>query len=144
MVRKARIVKKTSSERKAPRLSKAALDELIEEITMDADGEGEQLWAFRQAFEDNISLPGEGWVVGEPVQVTAFDFDGNEARGLTAKVRGADGRQHVVAAADVVIAFDSAGSHYLAAYRKWMGLAPYPPATPRARGKRRPPGTSRS
>ena len=28
------------------------LDELIEQITVDAYGEDEQLWAFRQAFED--------------------------------------------------------------------------------------------
>lgn len=27
------------------------LDDLIEQITVDADGDGEQLWAFRQAFE---------------------------------------------------------------------------------------------
>ena len=30
----------------------AYLDELIEEITTDANGEDEQLWAFRQAFEE--------------------------------------------------------------------------------------------
>jgi hypothetical protein len=29
-----------------------ALDELIEEITVDAYGDDEKLWAFRQAFED--------------------------------------------------------------------------------------------
>ena len=29
------------------------LDELIDEITTDANGEAEQLWAFRQALEDN-------------------------------------------------------------------------------------------
>ena len=35
-------------------LDAACLDELIEEITVDANGEDEQLWAFRQAFEDNV------------------------------------------------------------------------------------------
>jgi hypothetical protein len=35
----------------------ASLDELIEEITVDASGNDEQLWAFRQAFEDNIDVP---------------------------------------------------------------------------------------
>ena len=30
----------------------AYLDGLIDEITTDANGEDEQLWAFRQAFED--------------------------------------------------------------------------------------------
>jgi hypothetical protein len=33
------------------------LDELIEEITVDANGTDEQLWAFRQALEDNIDVP---------------------------------------------------------------------------------------
>jgi hypothetical protein len=66
-------------------------------------GDDEQLCAFRQAFEDNIALPAEGSVVGEPVLVLAFDYDGNERRGLTAKRRGADGRKHAVAAADVTM-----------------------------------------
>jgi hypothetical protein len=44
-----------------------ALDELIEEITIDAYGDDEQLWAFRQAFEDEVELPAEGFVIGEPV-----------------------------------------------------------------------------
>jgi hypothetical protein len=34
-----------------------ALDALIEEITVDAYGDDEQLWAFRQAFEDEVTLP---------------------------------------------------------------------------------------
>ena len=38
-------------------LDVASLDELVEEITVDANGEDEQLWAFRQAFEDNVSVP---------------------------------------------------------------------------------------
>ena len=40
-------------------LDAASLDELVEEMTVDANGEDEQLWAFRQAFEDNISVPCE-------------------------------------------------------------------------------------
>ena len=38
-------------------LDAASLDELVEEITVDANGEDEQLWAFRQAFKDNVSVP---------------------------------------------------------------------------------------
>lgn len=33
------------------------MDEMIEEITVDAYGDDEKLWAFRQAFEDNVELP---------------------------------------------------------------------------------------
>lgn len=60
----------------------AGLDELIEEITIDAYGDDEQLWAFRQAFEDALSLPADGFVIGEPVAVVEIDYDGNERRGL--------------------------------------------------------------
>jgi hypothetical protein len=30
------------------------LDELIDEITIDANWEAEQIWAFRQAFEERV------------------------------------------------------------------------------------------
>ena len=32
------------------------LDKMIAEITIDSYGDDEQLWAFRQAFEDDVSL----------------------------------------------------------------------------------------
>ncbi len=53
-------MKKTSRDSK--------LDDLIDEITTDAHGEAEQLWAFRQAFEDEVAMPCEGSVIGEPVR----------------------------------------------------------------------------
>ncbi len=130
-------MKKATRDRKALPLGHAVLDELIEEITVDAYGEDEQLWAFRQAFVDTVALPAEGSVVGEAVLVIAFDYDGNELRGLTAKCRAANGTEHVVAAADVIMAPGSEGSRYLAAYRKWMGLVPYPRATPSKQSKDR-------
>ena len=104
----------------------AALDELIEEITVDAYGDDEQLWAFRQAFEEDVTLPADGFVIGEPVSVVEIDYDGNERRGLTAKCRREDGSEHVVAASDVVLPEGSSGVHRIAAYRKWLGLDPYP------------------
>ena len=81
----------------------AVLDELIEETTVDAYSDDEQLWAFRQAFEDNVTVPCDGFVIGEPVSVTAFDCDGNERRGLTARCHREDGSQHVVGASEVVL-----------------------------------------
>ena len=113
-----------------------ALDELIEEITVDAYGDDEQLWAFRQAFEDEVSLPADGFVIGEPVAVVEIDYDGNDRRGLTAKCRRADGSEHLVGAADVVFPEKSSGARYVAAYRKWLGLDPYPPQVPDSHRKR--------
>ena len=106
------------------------LDELIEEITVDAYGDDEKLWAFRQAFENDVTLPMDGFVIGESVSVVEIDYDGNERRGLTAKCRCADGSEYVIAAADAEFPKGSIGTRYLAAYRKWLGLEPYPAVTP--------------
>jgi hypothetical protein len=43
----------------------ADLDELIGKITVDAYGDDEKLWAFRQAFEDEVPLPADGFVIGD-------------------------------------------------------------------------------
>ena len=83
--------------------SPADLDHLIEEITVDAYNDDEKLWAFRQAFEDNVALPLDGFVIGEPVSVIEIDYDGNERRGLTARCRREDGSEHVVAASEVML-----------------------------------------
>ena len=48
------------------------MDELVEEITVDANGEFEQLWTFRQAFEDNVSVPCEATVIGEAEVAKAY------------------------------------------------------------------------
>jgi tetratricopeptide (TPR) repeat protein len=103
-----------------------ALDELIADITVDAYGDDEQLWAFRQAFEDDVALPVDGFVIGEPVSVKAVDYDGNQRRGLTATCRREDGSEHVVAASDVVFPGTSAGARLIAAYRRWLNLDPFP------------------
>src|SRR4030042_4340742 len=79
----------------------AALDELIEDITTDAYGDDEQLWAFRQVIEDDVTLPADGFVIGEPVSVVEIDYGGNTRRGLTAKCRREGGSGYVVAAPDV-------------------------------------------
>ena len=83
--------------------SPADLDHLIEEITVDAYNDDEKLWAFRQAFEDNVALPLDGFVIGEPVSVIEIDYDGNERRGLAARCRREDGSEHVVAASEVML-----------------------------------------
>jgi len=55
---------------RSPKKGKAlnVLDEMIEEITVDAYGDDEQLWAFLQVFKDEVPLPADGFVIGEPVR----------------------------------------------------------------------------
>jgi hypothetical protein len=102
------------------------LDGLIDEIITDANGDDEQFWAFRQAFEDKVVLPAEAFVVGEPVTVITIDYDGNERRGLTARCRREEGVEQVIAACDLIFPEGSAAGRYVAAYRKWLGIEPYP------------------
>ena len=102
------------------------LDGLIDEIIVDAYGEGEQLWAFRQAFEDNVEMPAEAFVVGEPVTVRRIDYDGNERRGLTARCRREEGSEQVIAACDLIFPEGSVAARYMAAYRRWLGIEPHP------------------
>jgi hypothetical protein len=120
-------VRNTSPAPDASHANMAALDELIEKITVDANGDAEQLWAFRQAFEDDVAVPSDAFVIGEAVSVLKFDYDGNERRGLTAKCCRQDGREYVVSASDVAFLPGTEGGRYVAAYRKWMGMTPFLP-----------------
>ena len=113
------------------------LERLIDEITADSHDENEKLCAFRQAFEDHIAVPCDAFVIGEPVSVIAFGYDGNERRGLTARCRRADGAEYVIAAADVILSPRADLGRYLAAYREWLGLQPFQSETPEHRRPRR-------
>ena len=106
-----------------------ALDDMIAEITVDAYGDDEKLRAFRQVFVNDVAMPADGFVIGEPISVTEIDYDGNERRGLTATCRREDGSEYVVTLIDVVLHQASKGARYIAAYRRWLNLDPYPAET---------------
>ncbi len=121
--------------RKAKRLDAASLNEIIDELTAEAQDDDERLWNFQQAFQKHIWRPCEGFVIGEPITVRKFDYEGNQRRGVTATCRRADGREYEVAASEVLVPAGIKGSQYLAAYRQWMGLEPYPPSERPGRDK---------
>ena len=106
--------------------SEEELNDLVDQIVVDADGDDEQLWAFRQAFDDEVAMPADAFALGEPVTILEIDYDGNERRGLTAKLRREDASEHVVSASDLVFPEGSKGADYMAAYRTWLGIEPYP------------------
>jgi len=58
--------------------------------------------------------------------VIQVDYDGNERRGMTARCRREDSSEHVVALPEVVFPQGSPGARYIAAYRSWLNLDPYP------------------
>ena len=118
--------------------SEEELNDLVDEITVDAYNDDEQLWAFRQVIEDEVAMPTDACALGEPVTVKEIDYDGNERRGLTARCRRDDGSEHVLSASDLVFPEGSIGADYLAAYRTWLGVEPYPqiPLDQEAEGRR--------
>jgi hypothetical protein len=64
--------------------------------------------------------------MGEPVTVMTIDYEGNPRRGLTARCRREEGSEQVIAACDLIFPEESAAVQYMAAYRKWLGIEPYP------------------
>jgi len=115
----------------------ADLEHRVAEITAEAQGDEAQLWVFHRTLVDGVELPCDAFVIGEPVSVIAFDYAGNQRRGIVARCRREDGSEHVVAASEVVLAPRSQGGPILAAYRQWLGFEPPPePAVPLARQRR--------
>jgi hypothetical protein len=97
-------------------------DRLLEDILVDAYGEDEQLWAFLNAFEEEVPLPAEGTVIGETVSVTKIDYDGNQQRGLRATCKKPDGKTYQVGLAEVEFPEGSTAAPYVNAYRQWLGI----------------------
>ncbi|MFC1641168.1 hypothetical protein ACFL5O_00555 [Myxococcota bacterium] len=119
------------------------LDLLISGILLDAETSHEQLWAFREALNDEWVLPTDAIVVGEPVSMLAVDYDGNPRRGLIVHCRKSDGSHHVVGLLEIHLPDTMQAAQYLAAYRRWMGLPPYPDTSKRSSSRRRDTGTRR-
>lgn len=102
------------------------IDKLIEEVIVDAYGEHEQLWSFRQVFEDDAGFPFHGRVVGVGVRVISVDFD--ERRGLIAVCGRAD-EVHKVSLLDVTPEgpLPLRTRQLVDAYRRWSGATPLTP-----------------
>jgi hypothetical protein len=105
------------------------LAELIAEITLDAYDLYEQLSGLLQVFSDEVTVPASGAVLDFPVEVTGFDFEGDERRGLVAQCE--HGR--VVGAVSLVdVRFEphSVAGWLHATYRSWLGRPPFPALRP--------------
>jgi len=105
----------------AARLSE--LDALVEELTVDAHDDEEQLSGFlvgaEEAFEDGESVR----LVGVQVQLIAVDQGPDARTGLTARVQR-DGATYEVTLADLAFSADSRMGLVVAAYRRWQGRTP--------------------
>jgi hypothetical protein len=105
------------------------VEQLIDEITLDAYDLYEQLSGFLQAFSDEVTVPALGTVVHFPVEVTGFDLEGEERRGLVAQCRH-EGGAGAVSRVDVRFERHSVAGWLHAAYRTWLGLPSFPARRP--------------
>ena len=102
-----------------PRHADPELDELIDEITVDAHDIDEQLMGFEAAFDEDANLPCPGTVVGEEVEVLSVSRGDNRQELIATCQRG--GRRYEIALLDLDIDADPATERLIAAYRRWVG-----------------------
>ena len=69
---------KSKRQRPRPSLSKAKLDEMIEEATVDAYGDSEQITGFFCLLEEHLQLPFNTEVLGIEVTVESLDVTDEE------------------------------------------------------------------
>jgi hypothetical protein len=97
------------------------LDELIEQISVDAHGD-EGYWSFLQAFTDGIQFPIPATLAGIEAVLSGVDFDGNERRGVVAIIQRGD-RSATASLLDIEVpASEQTATQLLAAYKRWLGV----------------------
>ena len=99
-------------------LSRADLDELVEEAIVDAYGEDEQLTGFYTMIEENLVLPFTTMVLG--VEVTVEGIDLTDCGIAAICVRGVD-RQSIAILDLPLSAPFPPGSEWIRAYGHWVG-----------------------
>ena len=99
------------------RLSKAKLDQLVEEVTVDCYNESEQATGLYTMIKDNLQLPFETEVLGMPVRVTAVDITEDDV--IVAVCQRVSQRQKLPILELPLPTRRPAGSEWIDAYRHW-------------------------
>ncbi len=102
----------------------AEVDTLLEELLVDAYGDDEQLTALEQGIFDALESPAEVYVLGELMSLERVSYDGNPRRGLVARCRRDDGREHRISLLDIGVGPQSDIYLHVAAYCRWCGVKP--------------------
>jgi hypothetical protein len=98
--------------------SKERLDELVEDATIDANGEEEQATGFYTMLENDLRLPFETEVLGVKVTVEAIDFAGDDR--LVAVCKKGTKRQRISLKDLPLPSPLPEGAEWIAAYRHWL------------------------
>ena len=103
---------------KSKRLTKARLDELVEEATVDCYNESEQATGLYTMIEDNLALPFQTTVLGFQVIVERVHLTRREE--IIAVCRRGGVRQTVPLLDLSLPSPRPAGTEWIAAYRHWV------------------------
>jgi Calcium binding len=102
---------------KGPRLSKARLNELIEEALVDANGESEQVTGFYTMLENDLRLPFETQILGVTARVEGIDITEDDQ--LVAVCRNGKARQRISLSELPLPSPLPEGAEWILAYRYW-------------------------
>ncbi len=102
---------------KNPRLSKARLDELIEEALVDAYGESEQVTGFYTMMENDLRLPFETQILCVTASVEGIDITEDDQ--LVAVCRNGKARQRTPLSELPLPSPLPEGAEWIVAYRYW-------------------------
>jgi len=99
------------------RLSKARLDELVEEALVDAYGESEQVTGFYTMMENDLRLPFETEILGMTVIVEGIDITEDDQ--LVAVCRRDKTKQRISLSELPLPSPPPEGAEWIVAYRYW-------------------------
>lgn len=112
-----RAMKRSNARR--PRISKARLEEMIEQATVDACGESEQTTGWFTMIDENLAVPFETTVLRVPVTVERFELNASEQIVAICR-RGRDRRALPIL--DLPLPTPAPdGAEWIEAYRQWRG-----------------------
>ena len=102
-----------------PRISKARLEEMIEEATVDCHDESEQMTGWFTMLDENLVVPFETMVLGVPVAVERVDLNRSEQI-VAVCARGRD--RQALPILDLPLPTPPPdGAEWIEAYRHWRG-----------------------
>jgi hypothetical protein len=102
-----------------PRISKARLEEMIEQATIDANDESEQATGWFTMIDENLAMPFETMVLGVPVSVERVDLNASEQ--IVAVCRRGRDRQALSILDLPLPTPPPGGAEWIEAYRQWRG-----------------------
>ena len=108
---------KSKRQRPRPNLSKAKLDEMIGEATVDAYGDSEQVMGFFCMLEEHLQLPFNTEVLG--IEVTVESLDVTEDEQIVAVCSRGKSRQRISVLDLPLPNPPPQGAEWIDAFRRW-------------------------